>query len=79
MTCCGLEWVGADRAHCCALAGFRGCGAVFDDSELFDAHQSAGRCANPYQLGLVQTKNGIWLRTRDRAPAPCIDMTTAVQ
>ena len=61
-TCCAREWVGADRAHCCARAGFAGCGQVFDDAELFDAHRDDGRCHDPRDLGLGQTKNLIWLR-----------------
>jgi hypothetical protein len=67
--CCGKEWAGADRAHCCARASYLGCGEVFDDSELFDAHRLAGECADPRRLDLVQTKNGIWLRALDLAPA----------
>jgi hypothetical protein len=67
--CCGRAWVGADRAHCCARRGFTGCGQVFDDANLFDAHRLDGRCANPHRLGLVQTKNGIWLRALDLVPA----------
>lgn len=65
MSCCGREWVGPDRAHCCARTG--GCGQVFDDAELWDAHRSAAGCADPRSLGLVQTRNGIWLRTLDQA------------
>jgi hypothetical protein len=67
--CCGKEWVGADRAHCCARASYVGCGEVFDDAELFDAHRLAGECADPRRIGLVQTKNGIWLRALDLSPA----------
>jgi hypothetical protein len=67
--CCGREWVGADRAHCCARVGFEGCGEVFDDIDLFDAHRLNGSCLNARQLGLVQTKNGIWLRTLDLSSA----------
>jgi hypothetical protein len=67
--CCGKDWVGADRAHCCARASYDGCGEVFDDVELFDAHRLAGECADPRRLGLVQTKNGIWLRALDLMPA----------
>jgi len=60
-SCCELTWVGVDRAHCCRRTG--GCGLVFDDAELFDAHRPGGTCADPRALGgLVQTKNGIWLR-----------------
>jgi len=60
MHCCGVEWVGADRAHCCRRTG--GCGALFDDATLWDAHRRRGRCHDPRELGLVQTRNGIWLR-----------------
>jgi hypothetical protein len=67
MSCCGLEWVGLDRAHCCRRTG--GCGRVFDDAELWDAHRKRGTCGDPRELGLVQTRNGIWLRALDRAPA----------
>ncbi|WP_093335476.1 hypothetical protein [Pseudonocardia ammonioxydans] len=66
MTCCGREWVGPDRAHCCGRFG--GCGAVFDDAELWDRHRPRGRCvADPAVLGLVPTRNGIWLRELDGA------------
>jgi hypothetical protein len=57
--CCGWAWVGPDRARCCARGAFAGCGQVFDDPDLFDAHRLNGRCADPNHLGLVQTKNGI--------------------
>jgi len=60
MTCCGSSWVGAERAHCCRRTG--GCGGVFDDAELWDAHRPRSMCADPRALQLVQTKNGIWLR-----------------
>jgi hypothetical protein len=65
MSCCGLSWVGPDRAHCCRRS--RGCGAVFDDAGLFDAHRRRGACLDPRELDLVQTKNGIWLRGLTRA------------
>lgn len=68
MACCGREWVGPDRAHCCARTG--GCGAVFDDAELWDAHRGAGGCCDPRELGLLQTRNGIWLRALDHAGRP---------
>ncbi|OLM09238.1 hypothetical protein Ae707Ps1_6185c [Pseudonocardia sp. Ae707_Ps1] len=65
-SCCGLSWVGVDRAHCCRRTG--GCGAVFDDAELWDSHRRHGRCsAAPIDLGLVQTKNGVWIRPQDAA------------
>ena len=60
MTCCGSTWVDVDRAHCCRRTG--GCGAVFDDARLWDAHRRYGRCVDPATLGLHQTRNGIWLR-----------------
>ena len=64
MSCCGHEWVGPDRAHCCGRFG--GCGAVFDDAELWDTHRRRGVCvADPRELGLVATRNGIWLRALD--------------
>ncbi|MEQ3550498.1 hypothetical protein WIS52_08450 [Pseudonocardia nematodicida] len=65
MSCCEREWVGADRAHCCAR--FAGCGAVFDDAALWDSHRPRGRCTDPAELGLVATRNGIWLRALDEA------------
>ena len=67
MSCCGLSWVGVDRAHCCRRTG--GCGAVFDDVELWDAHRTAGRCLDPRTLELRQTRNGIWLRRLDVSSA----------
>lgn len=63
--CCGRDWVGPDRAHCCRR--FRGCGAVFDDATLWDAHRPAGTCRDPHDLGLTQTKNGIWRRPEPSA------------
>ena len=66
MSCCGTCWVGADRAHCCRRTG--GCGHVFDDAQLWDAHRPGRKCVAPRSLGLVQTKNGIWLRALDLVP-----------
>ena len=63
LSCCGRSWVGPDRAHCCARHG--GCGQVFDDADLWDAHRARSGCRNPAELaemGWIQTKNGIWLR-----------------
>jgi hypothetical protein len=60
MSCCGTSWVGVDRAHCCRRTG--GCGHVFDDALLWDAHRPARRCVDPHSLGLMQTTTGIWLR-----------------
>jgi hypothetical protein len=60
MSCCGISWVGVDRAHCCRRTG--GCGQVFDNAQLWDAHRPAKRCVDPRCLGLVQTTHGIWLR-----------------
>ncbi|NMH97377.1 hypothetical protein [Pseudonocardia acidicola] len=65
MSCCGSSWVGVERAHCCHRTG--GCGGVFDDAALWDAHRSGGICADPRDLGLVPTKNGIWLRALEDA------------
>ncbi|MGI9000320.1 MAG: hypothetical protein ACR2GH_01500 [Pseudonocardia sp.] len=67
MSCCGTAWVGLERAHCCRRTG--GCGQVFDDAQLWDTHRSSGTCADPRELGLVQTRNGIWLRALDHAPS----------
>ena len=63
MACCGKTWVGPDRAHCCRRT--RGCGHVFDDATLYDAHRRNGNCLDPGILDLVQTRNGIWLRALD--------------
>jgi hypothetical protein len=63
MACCDMTWVGPDRAHCCLRTG--GCGRVFDDAALFDAHRPRGACRDPRSLGLVPTRNGIWIRERD--------------
>lgn len=59
-SCCDHIWVGPDRVHCCLRTG--GCGAVFDDAELFDSHRDRGICVDPGDQDLMQTKNGIWLR-----------------
>lgn len=67
LTCCGATWVGADRAHCCRRFG--GCGRVFDDAALWDAHRDNGTCLDPRTLDLVQTRNGIWLRPLDLLPS----------
>lgn len=40
---------------------------MFDDAELWDTHRKRGVCLDPGQLGLVQTRNGIWLRALDHA------------
>jgi hypothetical protein len=34
---------------------------VVDDGALWDAHRRHGVCINPLDLGLVQTRNRIWL------------------
>jgi hypothetical protein len=68
MSCCGTDWVGVDRAHCCRRTG--GCGHVFDDAQLWDAHRPARVCMDPRSVGLAQTTNGIWLRAPDLAPNP---------
>jgi hypothetical protein len=39
-----------------------GCGEVFDDAELFDAHRIVGCCVSPWVMGLVQTRDRVWLR-----------------
>ena len=59
-TCCGRSWVGGERSHCCDRTG--GCGEVFDDVELLDAHRIVGCCVSPWVMGLVQTRDRIWLR-----------------
>ena len=66
MSCCGAHWVGADRAHCCRRTG--GCGHVFDDAQLWDAHRVRGICLDPRSRGMVHTTDGIWLRTLDLLP-----------
>ncbi len=60
VTCCARTWAGPDRAHCCHR--YHGCGHVFDNPTLFDTHRPHGDCLDPQQLGLTQTKNGIWTR-----------------
>jgi hypothetical protein len=65
MSCCGTDWVGVGRAHCCRRTGGRG--HVFDDAQLWDAHRPARGCVDPRCVGLAQTINGIWLRTLDLA------------
>jgi hypothetical protein len=52
--------VGEERCHCAR------CCETFDDVELFDAHRSADKCVSGRALGLLQTRNGIWLRALDR-------------
>ena len=34
----------------------------------WDAHRPGRKCVYPRSLGLVQTKNGIWLRALDLVP-----------
>lgn len=53
MSCWGRDWVGLERAHCCRRTA--GCGKVFDDVQLFDAHRRGGGCGDPRAMGLVQT------------------------
>jgi hypothetical protein len=60
MFCCGVGWVGVDRAHCCRRT--RGCGHVFDDVVLWDRHRRYGRCLDPRTLDLIATTDGTWLR-----------------
>lgn len=66
MWCCGVGWIGVDRAHCCRRTG--GCGRVFDDARLWDAHRVRGVCVDPGSRGLVQATDGIWLRALDPVP-----------
>ena len=72
--CCGKQWVGADRAHCCARASYLGCGEVFDDAELFDAHRLAGECADPGGLTSCRPRTGSgsgrWICARFLTPLP---------
>ena len=63
-TCCGRS-VGRRRAFALLSSALGGCGEVFDDVELFDAHRIVGCCVSPWVMGLVQTKNRIWLRVLD--------------
>jgi hypothetical protein len=74
MTCCAMTWVGPDRAHCYRRT--RGCGHVFDDAALYDAHRHNGSCLDPRTLGLVPTRNGIWLRALDH---PGTSLSTAAK
>jgi len=60
VSCCGVRWVGVDRAHCCRRTG--GCGHVFDDPALWDRHRRHGRCLDPRSLDLIATTDGTWLR-----------------
>ena len=61
---CGAEWVGEDRCHCDV------CHHTFDDEHLFESHRTADmRCLTGRVMGLVQTRNGIWLRPLDLVPA----------
>jgi hypothetical protein len=57
ITCSGCDatWAGPDRAHCGT------CHRSFDDISLFDAHRVDDRCVHPAELGLISTRNGIWL------------------
>ncbi|HEY4005379.1 MAG TPA: hypothetical protein VGM60_09370 [Pseudonocardia sp.] len=55
---CGAGWVGVDRCHCVR------CCQTWDDVELFDAHRCATGCADGAGMGLAQTRNGIWQRSR---------------
>src|SRR5215213_10026432 len=66
MSCCGAHWIGADRAHCCRRTG--GCGRVFDDAQLWDAHRVRGIRLDPHSRGMVHTTDGIWLQTLDLLP-----------
>ncbi|MGM0723979.1 MAG: hypothetical protein ACQEWQ_26295 [Actinomycetota bacterium] len=60
IACCGRRWAGPDRAHCCRR--HRGCGHVFDDADLWDAHRPRGHCLPPDELGLVLTSENVWVR-----------------
>ena len=40
------------------------------DAALYDAHRRSGTCVDPRTLGLVQTRNGIWLRALDHPGRP---------
>ena len=59
IACCGRRWAGPDRAHCCRR--HRGCGHVFDDADLWDAHRPRGRCLPPDELGLALTSEDVWV------------------
>jgi hypothetical protein len=65
ITCgrCDATWAGADRAHCAV------CHRTFDDATVWDGHRLDGTCARPRQLGLIATKNGIWLEPLARTTA----------
>jgi len=61
---CGAGWVGEERCHCAV------CCNTFDDEHLFESHRTPdGRCLTGPTMGLVQTPNGIWLRSLDLSPA----------
>jgi hypothetical protein len=55
-----VNWVGEDRCHCAR------CCQTWDDVALFDAHRSGDKCLRGRALGLLQTRNGIWLRAADK-------------
>ena len=65
MVCCGMRWVGVDRAHCCRRTA--GCGHVFDDVALWDRHRRRGRCLDPRSLDLIPTTDGTWLRALEHS------------
>jgi hypothetical protein len=60
---CGATWVGLDRCHCSR------CHQTWDDIRLYDRHQRVRGCLAGPELGLLATRNGIWLRPEDLAAA----------
>jgi hypothetical protein len=72
ITCgrCDATWAGADRAHCAV------CHRTFDDATVWDGHRLDGTYAHPRQLGLIATKNGIWLELLARTT---VEIASALQ
>lgn len=62
-------WVGVDRAHCCCRTD--GCGQVFDDAQLWDAHRPARVCMWTPARGWCKPKTGSgWGHWTDCAANP---------
>lgn len=62
-------WVGVDRAHCCCRTD--GCGQVFDDAHLWDAHRPARVCMWTPARGWCKPKTGSgWGHWTDCAANP---------
>ena len=55
--------MGEDRGHCVR------CCQTWDDGDLFDAHRPGEVCLTGAELGLLSSRNGIWLRPLERLEA----------